>query len=140
MAGMSVRKVQKARRLVTGLAAGMVKKEDTSASTAALAKRARGEKPLSPREKAKVAKRVINNQAKKASNLKASNPEARKAIADKMTIAGRAGGLDRKTIAKVRNKSYVKAVENNMSRNYKAVVKSEKARKAAAKTAAKKTN
>jgi hypothetical protein len=121
MAGMSPRKAAKARRLVTGLAKEMKKKGDTSSSTAALARRA-DSKPLSDREKAKVAKRVVANQAKKASNIGSNAaPSAKAAVVAKTVSAGRAGGLGGKKTTAIFQKKKVAAESNKLKKGTKAV-------------------
>ena len=122
---MSVRKVKKARRLVTGLAKEMQKKGDTSSSTTALAKRA-DRKPLSAREKYTVAKRVVANQAKKSANIKSQTPMApstRKAVVEKTIAAGRAGGLGGKKTTKLFEKKQAAAQEKNSNKITKATPK-----------------
>jgi len=138
---MSVRKVKKARRLVTGLAKEMVKKGDTSERTATLAARA-DKKPLSEREKYNAGKRVVQNQAKKATNQIQSRkpvaPSTKEADVKRTTYAGRAGGLgmnktnkvfdnSMRDIPQARANKAVKTETKALKKGIKAVKKSNKA-------------
>jgi len=141
---MSVRKVKKARRLVTGLAKEMVKKGDTSERTATLAASGgRGfKKPLSEREKYNAGKRVVRNQAKKAINQIQSGkpvaPSTKEADVKRTTYAGRAGGLgmdktnkvfstSMRDIPQARANKAVKTEAKALKKGIKAVKKSNKA-------------